>query len=95
MFVICIESVVYGRFSPAQENKHQIWPNRSKIEPAWLSVPIFLFQFEPVIHNLDDKKLKYSQLFWSGGAQYTNMEKSPDRSDPMLIFMSGNRGGIQ
>ena len=52
-----------------QENKHQVGPNRNKIETAHgLSVPIFLFRFEPVIRNPDDKELKYFQLFWSGGA---------------------------
>ena len=35
----------------------------------------FLFQFEPVIRNLDDNELKYFQLFWSGGVDNTRWKK--------------------
>ena len=40
-----------------QENKHGIGPDRNKIEPAhaWAFGTNFLFQFEPVICNPDDK----------------------------------------
>ena len=39
------------------------------------------------------KELKHFQLFLYGGADniIAKMEKSPVRSDPMLIFLSGNQ----
>ena len=49
----------------------------------------FLFQFESVIHNPDDKELKCFQLFWSSSADNTSWKKV--QSDPMLISLSGNR----
>ena len=35
----------------------------------------FLFQFGPVIHNPDDKKLKYFQLFFGPAVRITKDEK--------------------
>ena len=48
-----------------------------------------LFQFESVIHNPDDKEMKYSQLFWSGGVDNTRWKKV--QSDPIHIFLSENQ----
>ncbi len=70
-----------------EENKHGIGPDRNKIEPT--SVPNFLFQFEPMIRNPDDKELKYFQPFWSGGVDNTGWKKV--QYDPMVIFLIGNR----
>ncbi len=41
----------------------------------------FLFQFEPVIRNPDDKGLKYFQLFFGPAVRIIQSEKSPVRSD--------------
>ena len=41
----------------------------------------FLFQFEPVIRNAEDKELKYFQRFLSGGAENTRWKKV--QSDPI------------
>ncbi len=49
----------------------------------------FLFQFEPVIRNPDEKELKYFQLFWSGGVDNTRWKNV--QSDPMLIFLNVDR----
>ena len=62
-------------------DKGQIFPLR-KIRMG--SDRNFLFQFEPVIRNPEDKELKYFQRFLSGNADNT-------RSDLMLIFLSANR----
>ena len=71
-----------------QENKHGIGLDLNKIEPAHgVFGTNFLFQFEPVIRNPDEKELKYFQLFWSGGVDNTRWK----RSDLMLIFPSRNR----
>ncbi len=42
-----------------------------------------------MIRNPDDKELKYFQLFLAGGVDNTRWKKV--QSDPMLIFLSGNR----
>ncbi len=34
-----------------------------RMDRAWAFGTNFLFQFEPVIHNLEDEELKYFQLF--------------------------------
>ncbi len=53
-----MESVV------TQENKHGIGPDRDQNwTRAWAFGTNFLFQFESVIRNQHDKKLKYFQLF--------------------------------
>ena len=46
----------------------------------------FLFQFEP-----DDIELKYFQLFDGPAVRIIQDGKSAVRTDPMLIFLSGNR----
>jgi hypothetical protein len=51
---------------------------------AWAFGTNFLFQFDP---QPDDKELKYFQLFWSGSVDNTRWKIS----DPMLIFLCGNR----
>ena len=38
-----------------------------------------------MVHNPDDKELKYFQLFWSGGVDNTRWRKV--QSDPILIFL--------
>ncbi len=43
-----------------------------------------------MIRNTDDKELKYFQLFFSGGVA-DNTRWTKVQSDPMLIFLSGNR----
>ena len=93
---------IYGRIFPTetclrelrpistQKNKNGIGPDRNKIEPAPITafVTNFLFQFEPVIRNPDDKELKYFQLFWSSGADNTRCRRwKKVQSDPMLIFL--------
>ena len=60
---------IKGRL-PLRKN---LW-DRNKIE-AWAFGTNFLFQFKPVIRNLDDKELKYFQLFWSGGVDNTRWKK--------------------
>ena len=63
----------------------------TKLNPrAWAFSTNFLFQFKPVIHNPNDNEfLKYFQLFWAGAVDNTGWKKV--QSDPMLIFLSGNR----
>ena len=66
--------------------------DRNKIEPmhAWAFGANFLFQFEHVIRNPGDKELKYIfNFFRFGGVDNTRWKKV--QSDPMLIFVSGNR----
>ncbi len=80
--------LIKGRFS-TQENKYGIGPDRTdKIEPFGSN---FLFQFESVIRNPDDKELVRSifNFFWPSGADSTRSKNV--LSDPMLIFLSGNR----
>jgi hypothetical protein len=43
-----------------------------------------------MILNPDDKELKYSQPFWTGGVDAVIQDKKV-QSNPMLIFLSGNR----
>ncbi len=69
-----------------QETKHEIGPDRNKIEPARVCAN-FLFQFEPVIRSPDDKELKYFELFLADCVDNTRWKKV--LSDPILIFLSG------
>ncbi len=69
-----------------EENKNRIGPEQNGTH-AWAFGINFLFQFEPVIRNPDDKELKYFQLFLAW--RWDNTKSSPIR--PMLISLSGNR----
>ncbi len=53
-----------------QENKNGIGPDGERTFGT-----NFLFQFEPVICNPNNKELKYFQLFWFGGVDNTRWKK--------------------